>query len=162
MDEKFPERGEDESLLATCNMSYLTRKLSATRRFDIATFFYYGELPGDYDKLEWSKVKKYTASRCLPPSLDALVPRYLVVFVDVLGSRTGTFQVPPSWSCLERAVLTTLHASEPSADCSYIISCIRENNFNAVVLVCTLIPVLRVTVIDVTKSGASIKKTDTS
>ena len=121
LDEKFDARGEDEALLATCNMSYLTRKLSATRKFDIATFFYYGELPGDYDKLEWSIVKKYNASRCLPPSLDALAPRYLVVFVDVLGSRTGTFQVPPSWSCLERAVLTTQSASGTTTDCSYII-----------------------------------------
>ena len=42
-DERFPDRGEDESLLATCNMSYLIRKLSASRKFDIATFFYYSD-----------------------------------------------------------------------------------------------------------------------
>ena len=122
LDEKFDTRSEDEALLATCNISYLTRKLSASRKFDLATFFYFGELPEEHDKLEWSIVRKYNASRCLPPTLDTLVPRYLVVFVDILGSRKGTFQIPPSWSCLERAVLTTLSAAGSARDCSYIIA----------------------------------------
>ena len=56
-DEKFPDRSEDESLLATCNMAYLTRKLSASRKFDIATFFYYSALPENFDKVECSLVK---------------------------------------------------------------------------------------------------------
>jgi hypothetical protein len=161
-DEKFPDRDEDESLLATCNISYLARKLSASRKFDIATFFYYSALPDNHDKAEWNIVKKYNASRCLPPSIDALVPRYLVVFVDVLGSRKSTFSVPPSWGCLERAVTTTLHASGPSADCSYIISCVRESTFNAVVLVGTLITALKATAIDVTQSDATKLKSDTA
>ena len=37
LDEKFNPRGADEALLATCNLSYLTRKLSANRKFDLAT-----------------------------------------------------------------------------------------------------------------------------
>jgi hypothetical protein len=91
-----------------------------------------------------------------------LVPRYLVVFVDVLGSRESTYSVPPSWGCLERAVTTTLHASGQSADCSYIISCVRESNFNAVVLVGTLITTLKATSIDVTQSKATKLKSDTA
>ena len=158
LDEKFDTRSEDEALLATCNISYLTRKLSASRKFDLATFFYFGELPEEHDKLEWSIVRKYNASRCLPPTLDTLVPRYLVVFVDILGSRKGTFQIPPSWSCLERAVLTTLSAAGSTRDCSYIIAHIRENKYNAVILVSTLVPVLSISAIDVTKTDASIKK----
>ena len=82
--------------------------------------------------------------------------------MDVLGSRSSTFQVPPSWSCLERAVLTTLSASGTKTDCSYIISCLREQNFNAIILVTILIPVLTVSSIDVTKSTASIKKSEAS
>ena len=85
--EKFDPRGADEALLVTRNLSYLTRKLYANRKFDLATFFYFGAEPEGFEALEWSIVRKFNASRRLPPTLDALLPRYLVVFVDVLGSR---------------------------------------------------------------------------
>ena len=79
-------------------------------------------------------------------------------FVDILGSRKGTCQIPPSWSCLERAVLITLSASGTMTDCSYIIAHIRGNKYNAVILVSTLVPVLTISSVDVTKAEASIKK----
>ena len=121
MEETFEKRGQDEALLATCNMTHLTRNLSSNRLFDLATFFYFGDKPAGSEDREWAIVKKYNASRCLPPTLDALVPRYLVVFVDIIGARTSPFVTPPSWKSLERAVLTTLPASGDATDCSYLI-----------------------------------------
>ena len=148
-------------MLATCNLSYLTRKLSANRKFDLATFFYFTAPPVAYEADEWSIVKKFIASRCLPPTLDILVPRHLIVFVDVLGSRKSTYQIPPYWSCLERATLTLLDASGPTRDCSYIIASVRENKYNAVILVSTIIPVSNITTIDVTVSTATRSKDST-
>ena len=161
LDEKFNPRGTDEVLLATCNLSYLTKKLSGNRKFDLATFFYFSAPPTAYEADEWSIVRKFTASRCLPPTLDILVPRYLVVFVDVVGFRKGTYRIPPSWNCLERATLTSLDASGPTRDCSYIIANVRENKYNAVVFVSTIIPVLNITTIDVTESTATRSKEQT-
>ena len=122
MDRGDVREDQDEALLATCNMAHLTRSLSSNRLFDLATFFYFGDKPAGSEDREWAIVKKYNASRCLPPTLDALVPRYLVVFVDILGARTTPFVTPPSWKSLERAVLTTLPASGDATDCSYLIA----------------------------------------
>ena len=158
LDEKFDSRGDDEALLATCNLSNLTRELSANRKFDLATFFYFGASPEGFEALEWSIVRKFTASRCLPPTFYDLLPRYLIVFVDVLGSRKGAYQIPPSWSCLERATLTTLTASGPTRDCSYNIAHIRENRYNAVVLISAVIPARNLTTIDTTETTASTRR----
>ena len=89
------------------------------------------------------------------------MPRYLIVFVDVVGSRKGTYRIPPSWSCLERATLTSLDASGPTRDCSYIIANVRENKYNAVIFVSTIIPVSNITTIDVTESTATRSKEST-
>ena len=75
----------DDNLLGKVSIEYLTRNISSKRKFDIVTFSYFAESPSDYEKRELAIAKKQHSNRHLPPTLDAILPKYLIVFVDVVG-----------------------------------------------------------------------------
>ena len=83
---------EQQALIGSVSLGHLTRKIAASRKYDVVTFFYFGPLPERFEATEWALVRKTGNGRCLPPTLDALLPRYLIVLVDVIGERQFYFQ----------------------------------------------------------------------
>lgn len=99
-------------------------------------------------------MKKINISRSLPPSLDALLPHYLIVFADVLGRPAKFYKENPFWNILERATITFIDAWRPDHDFTYIVAMIRDNSFDAMFFIATTIPVIAVTTIDVISSSS--------
>ena len=58
-------------------------------------------------------------------------------------------------------MVTTMTASTPVHDCSYVIANIRENHYQAIILISTVIPMKNLTCIDVTATTSSPKSTET-
>ena len=154
-EEKFDARTEEQSaIIGSVSLGHLTRKIAASRKYDVVAFFYFGPLPERFEATEWALVRKTGNGRCLPPTLDAMLPRYLIVLVDLIGERKSTFKAAPFWSRLERATVTVLVAAGIVRGCSYLISTIREWPYDAVYIISTIIPKKQITVIDVTQSAA--------
>ena len=100
-------------------------------------------------------MRKTGNGRSLPPTLDAMLPRYLIVLVDLIGERQTPYKSAPFWNRLERATVTILVAAGTVRDCSYLIATLREWPYDAVYVVSTIIPRKQITVIDVTPSSAT-------
>ena len=60
-------------------------------------------------------MEKINTSRSLPPTLDALLPHYLIVFADVLGRRAKPYVLDG----LERGTVPTIDAWRPDHDFAY-------------------------------------------
>ena len=95
--------------------------------------------------------------RCLPPTIDALVPRYLIICVDVLGNRVSDYVPNQHWSTLQRASVLSIRGHTENDDYSTIIAYINENQYDAVYLIGSVIPQPGVTCIDVVRSNTVVK-----
>lgn len=145
-----------EFLINNYIKQYLTRKISAGRRFDLITFFY-TKIPSDSAfNDEEAIVRRAHSNRSPPPTLDALIPRYCVVFVDCIGKRRSAYRENPMWQTLQRVVITSVIYHRADHDLSPTIAFVRDHRFDAVYLLSSIIPVLSVTTFDVVGSTASI------
>ena len=129
------------NLLSNFTRAYLTRIISAGRKFDLMTFFYFQPLTGNEAVDERKLVRKEHLSRSLPPTLDIHIPRYLVVFVDCIGRRRDLFKEDASWHALERAVVMSTSYWRSDHDLSPLVTDINDNNFDAIYLISSIIPV---------------------
>ena len=82
------------NLLNNYTKQYLTRRISAGKKFDIITFFYGKIPPENVFKDEEAVLRRAHSNRSLPPTLDVLIPRYCVVFVDAIGKRRSIQRKP--------------------------------------------------------------------
>lgn len=145
------------NILNNYTKQYLTRSISTGRKFDIVTFFYFSLPPIQSQTQERTIVRKIHTNRSLPPTLDAIIPRYCVVFVDCIGRRHKGYRGKPIWQTLQRAVLTSVIYSTTDHDLSTTITFIQNNNFDAIYLVNSIIPNGQITTIDIV--GSSLPST---
>ena len=83
------------NLLSHYTKQYLTRKISAGRKMDIITFFYSKIPQGSVLDDEAAVVRRAHSNRSLPPTLDALIPRSCIVFMDCIGKRRSAYREIP-------------------------------------------------------------------
>ena len=70
-EEQFDARTTDQSaMIGSVSLGHLTRKIVASRKYDVVTFFYFGPLPvlERFDAAELALVRKTGDGRCLPPT----------------------------------------------------------------------------------------------
>ena len=118
------------------------------------TFFYVGPVPTDYEKRESSIVKKTRSNLSLPPTLDALIPNYLIVFTDSIGHRKSMYKANIVWNALERATVTTCQSLRSDHDFSYVATMLEDNRFDAVI-VGAIIPRHNISIIDIIATTSS-------
>lgn len=103
-------------------------------------------------------VRRAHSNRSLPHTLDALIARYCVVFMDCIGSRTTVCRGNPARQILQRVVITSALYFRADQDLSSIIACVRDHRSGAVYLLSSVIPLLPVTTLDVVGSTDVINK----
>lgn len=114
--------GADYNMLNNFTRAYLTCVVSAGRKFDPVTFFYFQTVTGTEPEDESRLARKEHISRGLPPTLDVLIPRYLVIFVDCIGHRKQLYKENATWHTLERAVVMSTSYWRSDHDLSPIIT----------------------------------------
>ena len=115
---------------------------------DIVTFFYSKTMSYNTYKLEKAVVDKIMKARSLPPTIDILIPKYVIISVDLYGQRLSEYLPNTQWNTLERATVFAMKAFDEAIDYSKIITYIEDGSFDAVILVSSLIPLGHVSVID--------------
>ena len=97
---------------------------------------------------------------CLPPTLDVLIPHYLIIFLDSIGRRERLCKENPTWHALERAVVMSASYWRSDHDLSHTVAFINDHKFDAVYEIGSIIPPSNVPIIDNISSTAPYKNDD--
>ena len=96
----------------------------------------------------------------MPPTLDILIPRYLIVFIDCIGRRKQLYRENASWHALERAVVMSTSYWRSDHDLSPLVTFINDNKFDAIYVIGSIIPKCNISIIDNNTSTAPYKIDD--
>ena len=84
-------------------MAYLCRMVSHSMHVYLVTFFYECVVDESVQRAETQLAEAFNKKKSLPPAVDALLPKWLLVSCDMLWPRTRTYITSEVWSCYQGA-----------------------------------------------------------